>query len=166
MISCTSPSPLPPLPSSTSAGSRGSSAIRLRSTTSRWPCRAAAYSGRSAATALSIGANVFSQSALSPAAQTIFGLSVTAASGVVFILVTAWAFVAARRRSLIGPPTVWSAMGIWGALCTLVVLYWSLHRHPHTAMPLPVYVAVVGLLALVVFPFAAAPLALAWNRTR
>jgi hypothetical protein len=84
---------------------------------------------------------------------------------VVFALGTVWAFVAARRHSLIGSPTIWAASGVWGVLCVLLVLFWSQHRHEHMAS-LPTVAHAIGLLALVVFPFAAAPLALAWNRHR
>ena len=86
--------------------------------------------------------------------------------GVIFILGTVWAFVAARRRSLIGSPTVWAAMVLWGALCALAMLFWSQHRNEHWISPSPVFVYLIGLLALVVFPLAAAPLALVWNRNR
>jgi hypothetical protein len=84
------------------------------------------------------------------------------AAGLIFALGTAWAFVAARRRSLIGSPTVYAAVGIWIAASALVVsLRWSA-----LAAPLSVYVFVIGVLALAAFPLAGAPLALAWNRNR
>ena len=85
------------------------------------------------------------------------------AAGLIFVLGTAWAFVAARRRSLIGSPTVYAAAGIWIAASALVVsLQWS----AAFANPLPLHVFVVGVLALAAFPLAGAPLALAWNRNR
>lgn len=91
-----------------------------------------------------------------------FHYGMLVANGVGFLLVTAWAFVMARRRLLIGPRTVYAASGVWIFLSTLVTLEWALHR----AQPAPVYMVVAGLSALVVFPLAAAPLALSWNRHR
>ena len=118
------------------------------------------------APALAMLAMIFSHYALSDAATTIFKEGVTATVGVIYILGTAWAFTAARRRALIGMPTVWAAMGVWGTLCVLGVLFWSQHRSDIVTSPLPVFVHVIGLFALVVFPLAAAPLALTWNRHR
>ena len=47
------------------------------------------------------------------------------------VLGSAWAFAAARRRSLIGSPTVYLASGIWAALSLFIgirllagVLHW------------------------------------------
>jgi len=114
--------------------------------------------------ALALGAILFSHYALSPAAKTIFAEGITMAVGAIYILGTAWAFAAARRRALIGPPTVWAAMVAWSALCILGLLFWSQHRSEHLTSPVAVHV--IGLFALVVFPLAAAPLALTWNRNR
>jgi hypothetical protein len=66
---------------------------------------------------------------------------------------------------MIGSPTLWAAAGICSALGLLLLLFQSQHRVEQLSS-LPIYVLVVGLLALVVFPLAAAPLALAWNRHR
>ena len=85
---------------------------------------------------------------------------ITAAA--VLVLGTAWAFAAARRRELIGWPTVYVAASLWITLSTLVVFQWW--RAP--AASLPVYMLIVGLLALAAFPLAGAPLALSWNRNR
>jgi hypothetical protein len=112
--------------------------------------------------ALFIGLSMFSKYALSPQAQDHFVYGVAVACGVVFVLGTAWAFVAARRRSLIGSPTLYVAASVWGALSTLVILGWV----PHPAEPIAAYVFVAGVLALAVAPLATAPLALAWNRNR
>ena len=60
---------------------------------------------------------------------------IAAAVGVIFILGTVWAFVAARRRSLIGSPTVWAATGSWSAMCVLAMLFWSQHRNEHRISP-------------------------------
>jgi hypothetical protein len=75
---------------------------------------------------------------------------------------TAWAFAAARRRLLVGSPTVYAAAGLWVAASALVASEaWSA-----PAAPLAAYVFVIGVLALAALPWAAAPLALAWNRNR
>jgi hypothetical protein len=116
--------------------------------------------------AVFIGTTLLSHYALSDAAQAQLRQCIAAATGVIFVLGTAWAFVVARRRSLIGSPTVWAAASVWTALCSLLVLFWSQHRNEHVNSPLPVLVLVTGLLAMAVFPLAAAPLALAWNRNR
>jgi hypothetical protein len=115
--------------------------------------------------ALTLGVTLISHYALTPAARTTFAAWITTLVGAVFALGTVWAFVAARRHSLIGSSTAWAASGVWGVLCVLLVLFWSQHRHEHMAS-LPAVVHAIGLLALVVFPYAAAPLALAWNRHR
>jgi hypothetical protein len=84
------------------------------------------------------------------------------AAGLIFVLGTAWAFAAARRRSLVGSPTVYAAAGLWIAASALVASEtWSA-----PAAPLAVYIFAVGVLALAALPLAAAPLALAWNRHR
>jgi hypothetical protein len=81
---------------------------------------------------------------------------------VTIALGTVWAFVAARRRGLIGSPTVASAFSVWAVLGGLIVLDWV--QHP--ARPLILGVLAACLATLVVAPLAAAPLALAWNRNR
>jgi len=116
--------------------------------------------------ALAMGAILFSHYALSPQASTIFKEGITTAVGVIYILGTAWAFATALRRGLIGSPTAWAALGLWGALCICAVLFWSQHRNDIVISPLPAFVHVIGLFALVIFPLAAAPLALTWNRNR
>jgi hypothetical protein len=116
--------------------------------------------------AMSILGILIERYTLSPEASLRVNEGITTLVGVIFIFATAWAFAAARRRSLIGTPTVWTAAGIWGGLCILFVLFWSQHRNEHVASSVPVFVHIVGLLALAVFPLAAGPLALAWNRNR
>jgi hypothetical protein len=115
--------------------------------------------------ALTFAVTLISHWALTPAARTALNDGITTLVGVIFLLGTIWAFAAARRRSAIGPRTVWAATGVWAALCVLLVLYWLQHRNEHAAS-LPFLVHVIGLMALVVFPLAAGPLALAWNRNR
>jgi hypothetical protein len=75
---------------------------------------------------------------------------------------TAWAFVAARRRALIGWATVYVAGTVWAALTAFVVLA----RVVLPAAPHLTFFFFICLSALVVAPLATAPLALAWNRNR
>lgn len=112
--------------------------------------------------AFSLGETMFSKYALPREARLPFERGVWLAIGVALALGTAWAFVAARRRGLIGSPTVAGALSVWGVLSGLISLDWV--RHP--ARPLPLGVLAVCAAALVVAPLATAPLALAWNRNR
>lgn len=109
-----------------------------------------------------IGLMLLSKYALSREAQAqLFG-GVMIVLAVIFALGTAWAFLAAFRRSLIGSTTLVLALSAWLLLGILVGLEWMLHP----TVPILRYVFVVGLSALVVAPLATAPLALAWNRNR
>jgi hypothetical protein len=114
---------------------------------------------------LAIGGTLISHSFLSREGKMALDGGITTLVGVIFLLGTIWAFAAARRRLVIGSPTVWAAIGAWVVLCLLLVLFWSQHRNEYPTS-LPFLIHVTGLLALVVFPLAAAPLALAWNRNR
>ena len=80
----------------------------------------------------------------------------------VFVLGTAWAFVAARRRHLIEARTVWTIIGAWTLLSGFIVL----ESWRRTEFPVPASVLGIGLLATVFAPLATAPLALTWNRNR
>src|SRR5712691_2305151 len=111
---------------------------------------------------LIIARPLFAKYALSYQAQLQFDRGMTIALGVVYVLGTAWAFVAARRRSLIGSRTTWTALSTWATLSVLVVLERALHR-PNDV---PLCVFTVGLLASATATLATAPLALAWNRNR
>jgi hypothetical protein len=82
--------------------------------------------------------------------------------GVLFLLGTAWVFVAARRRSLIESRAVGVIAGVWGIASAFVILEGA----RQSAHPVALCVFVIGLLAAAVAPFAAAPLAIAWNRHR
>lgn len=88
------------------------------------------------------------------------GVGVTIAA--LLLLGTLWAFVAARRHSLIGMPMVVAAASAWTVLSGLIVLDWTLHPD----RPWLAGVLAVSFAALVVAPLAGAPLALAWNRNR
>lgn len=110
---------------------------------------------------------VFSKFVLPPQARSYFGQGMVVAVGGACLLGTAWAFMAARRRSLIEMSTIYFAAGTWLLLTVLSVsALLMLEKTLHPALPWPAYVFGVGLLALAVAPFATAPLALAWNRSR
>jgi hypothetical protein len=106
--------------------------------------------------------NLFSVYALSPEARTQMLRGVVVAIGAGGVLAAACAIMVARRRGLIDWPTVYAALGIWLALSSVV----AMERLMHPADPLLLYVFAVGMAALAVFPLAAAPLALSWNRNR
>lgn len=72
------------------------------------------------------------------------------------------AFIAARRRGLIGWPTIYMALSLTAALCALAMGGDAMHASQHP----PVYAAIIATVSLAVAPLATAPLALAWNRTR
>ncbi|MDB5341166.1 MAG: hypothetical protein JWN70_6785 [Planctomycetaceae bacterium] len=82
--------------------------------------------------------------------------------GVLLVLGTAWAMIAARQRAMISWPTVYAASGVWVIATALIVFFrfgvLKNEQHPILIM--------IGLLALAVAPVATAPLALAWNRNR
>ncbi len=111
---------------------------------------------------LFIGLGLITKYALPDSAQLPFARGVGVIVGAALLLGTVWAFVTARRRSLIGSPTVGFAASAWTLLSGLIVLDWVLHP----ARPWLAGVLAVSLAALVVAPLAAAPLALAWNRNR
>ena len=84
------------------------------------------------------------------------------AIGIGFLLGTAWAFFAARRRYLIASITPCLGLGLWLILCICIGFMWLTRSEPELSS----IVLVMGLLALPVLPLATAPLALAWNRHR
>ena len=112
--------------------------------------------------ALMIGLGLFYNYALPVSARLNFNRGVGVVFGVAISLGTVWAFVSARRRMLIGLPTVCAAFSVWMVLGGLIALDWLLHP----ARPLLLGVMVVLLAPLVVASLATAPLALAWNRNR
>jgi hypothetical protein len=111
---------------------------------------------------LFIGLMLFSRFAFSHEGQEQFFCGALIVGGIVLMLGTVAAFVAAGKRSLIGAPTILVAASIWGLLCALVAVYGI--SHPEGG--LLVYFVAAGVLALAVSPLATAPLALAWNRNR
>jgi hypothetical protein len=114
------------------------------------------------ASVLFCGLVLFSKNVLSVQGQDYFVEGLSVFWGIAFVVWTIWGFAVARRRSLIGWPTLYVALSVWAALCTVVTMVWG----SHSTERLPLLVCVEGLLALSVAPLATAPLALAWNRTR
>ncbi len=112
--------------------------------------------------AVFVSLGLFRRFALPVSAQLPFDRGIGITIGVLLLLGTAWSFVAARRRSLIGTPTVGAAATAWAVLSGLIVLDSTLHP----TRPWIAEMLAVSLAALVVAPLAAAPLALAWNRNR
>ena len=109
-----------------------------------------------------IALTLFAKFALTEQARLQLSVLLTAAIGLAFVLATIWIFVAAHRRSLIESLTVCLAVVVWVAASIVVAVTWS----PSSIHSLAIYAMIVGLLALTVVPFAAAPLALSWNRNR
>ena len=109
-----------------------------------------------------IGLGLFSKYALPKSSQLPFVRGVAVVVGVAIVVGAVSAFVAARRRALIGMPTAALSLGVWVVLSGLIAFDWTLHPE----RPLSQAVLVVGLASLVVAPLAAAPLALSWNRNR
>lgn len=92
--------------------------------------------------------------------QFLWGLAV--AIGACMVLVTICVFTAAYRHQRISTSVFGSAAVIWVLLAAMIMLEWSNNR----SEPVAAYLFTIGLAAMSVFPLAAAPLALAWNRTR
>jgi hypothetical protein len=111
---------------------------------------------------LFIGLNVFSSNVLTFEQQRLLGQSLVVLLGLAAVLGTAWLFALARRRGLVAATTAWSALAVWGVLTAVVLVV----RHFHPELPWPACAFISGVLALMVAPPAAAPLAIAWNRTR
>ena len=100
--------------------------------------------------------------AISPKAQQLFLQGAAATSGLAIVVGTVWAFVIARRRSLIRKSTVWLAVSIWTGFISMLVV--EVIRQPQR--PMLVAIFVTGLATLTITPLATAPLAIAWNRNR
>ncbi len=112
--------------------------------------------------AVFIGLGLFHNYVLPVESRLNFNRGVGVAVGMAIAVSTVWAFVSARRQSLIGLPTIYAAFSVWTVLSGLNVLDWVLHP----ARPLALSVFGVLFATLVVAPLATAPLALAWNRNR
>jgi hypothetical protein len=81
--------------------------------------------------------------------------------GASFLVGTVWAFVRARRREVISRATAGLAWLAWIIVCGVAVA--AFDAQAAAGVPL---LLLAGLLSLTIGPIAAAPLALAWNRTR
>ncbi len=97
---------------------------------------------------------------LSSAAQEQLNQVVAVLMGVGCIVITTAAFSAAVRRGFIELTTAWGSLIAWIMLTIGASLLIG------RDITLPAYAFTFGVLALAVIPFAAAPLALAWNRHR
>ena len=82
--------------------------------------------------------------------------------GAGFTVGTIAIFAVALRRRLISPPVLWATIGCWLLMLAIVISATSGSEQLTLAAAFMLY----GSLALAVAPLAAAPLALAWNRTR
>jgi hypothetical protein len=88
--------------------------------------------------------------------QVIFGgLGAAAIAG------TAWAYLAAVKRSLVDGLTAMAAAAVWAAGCAV-----SAMTLPWPESPVVTYLLGAAWLALAIAPLAVAPLAVAWNRHR
>jgi hypothetical protein len=108
-----------------------------------------------------IGLILLSRFTLTYEGQLLLGRVATLAVSIAFIALTLWAFVGARRRGLIGWPTVYVAASVWIGLAAVVVLAWT-----ENVLGMPEVLLLLAPAALSVAPLATAPLALAWNRNR
>lgn len=109
-----------------------------------------------------VGWAFFSNVFLSQPARELLAQAMMVLGGALCVIGSAWCFLIAGRRALIGWGTLAIAISLWALLSIVTLLEWG--RHP--TEPLSVYLLVVGLLALAVAPVATAPLAYSWNRTR
>lgn len=85
-----------------------------------------------------------------------------AVTGLACTAMTIAAFWTARKRGLIEGPVAAAAVAMWASLLLACFLAWPADLPITRSGEMLLY----GSLALVVAPIAAAPLALAWNRTR
>jgi hypothetical protein len=109
-----------------------------------------------------IGLMVLGRFAMTPPARELMLQIAIGLVGVALIGVTGWLYAAAWRRGHIDGRTAGSALAIWLLLVAAGAMLFPMNAE----IPKSTYVLVTGLLALVVAPAAAAPLAVAWNRTR
>ena len=98
---------------------------------------------------------------LKPQAQRLVEHGITAIVGVTLLLGPAWLYAAARRRHMIHAATLAAAFA-WVAVTAVFVTQLPMNDHAS----LPAYLFLTGPFAIAVAPFAAAPLAIAWNRHR
>ncbi len=99
---------------------------------------------------------------LDPAAKLLLEQIVATGLGVLLLVSAAAIFRAARRRGLVERPMIWAAAAVWLAATLAFVAF-----RPGTPEPRLIGdILGAGVLALIVVPFAAAPLALSLNRHR
>ena len=95
---------------------------------------------------------------------------VAVAGGAALIVLTVWMFVVARRRAMISSTVLLASLVGWIVLCILAAVLGPRDSAESfrvvAAFPWQSWLVIAGLLGLVVLPFAAMPLAIAWNRNR
>jgi hypothetical protein len=106
---------------------------------------------------------VFSNFVLNPQMQRLLEQVMATTVGFALVLGSAWLYTKALRRGMINRATLFAAAFAWAAACAAVVTQWPTGGDQPL---LPAYALVAGALAIAVAPFAAAPLAIAWNRHR
>jgi hypothetical protein len=135
------------------------------------PCMAAGLTGRTklflqlvaALASAFIALTLISNYMLIYEAKRLLEYVMAATVGLALVLGTAWLYAKALRRRMIHALTMLAAAVAWTAAITVVVMQWPTNGD----QPLfPAYALAAGLLAIAVAPFAAAPLAIAWNRHR
>jgi hypothetical protein len=110
-----------------------------------------------------IAISVFSSYMMTYKGQRLLEYAMAFAVGLALVLGTAWLYAKALRRRMIHTATLIVAACFWTAGCAIIVKQWPTDAgHPLT----PAYVLAAGALAIAVAPFAAAPLAIGWNRHR
>lgn len=112
-----------------------------------------------------IASTVASQFLLSPDGQKIVHEVLLAATVILLLVVSAWAYLAAYRRQLITKTTLYAAILVW--LTATVGICVALPSPPAPRLSVwPVYLLVAAGCAVVVVPIASVPLALSLNRHR
>jgi len=105
---------------------------------------------------------VISSNLLSSHAQLLLSNGVSIAGGVSLFLITVWLFAKAHQRLLIGRSTLLIGACGWAVGSLLTITAWWIYGE----RTIPFAILLCGLCGLIVVPLAAAPLALALNRTR
>ena len=112
-----------------------------------------------------IASTVASQFLLSPDGQKIVHEVLLAATLILLLVVSAWAYLAAYRRQLVTKTTLYAAILVW--LAATVGICVALPSPPAPRLSVwPVYLLVAAGCAVVVVPIASVPLALSLNRHR
>lgn len=109
-----------------------------------------------------IGVILCSKHMLEPATHALIMQILVALFGVACSAATVVLIVAVRRRRMIAARALAGIVAAWLALIVIAMLV----TPADAALPLQATILLYGSLGLAVAPFAAVPLALAWNRTR